>query len=571
MNTPIINGSAYYARTSSDEQKEKQTIQSQVAALEAEIQKNGETVTARYADDGFSGAMLDRPALDKLRAEAERGIFTKLYIHSPDRLARDLMLQLLIVKELRKHRIEVVFLSQKFGNSPGDQLLFQMLGAISEFERAQILERTRRGKLHKARSGILIASIPKFGYNYIPKTDSAPGRYEINSEEAKTVDEVFKLFSTPQVKGTRTLSKELYKLGVKSPSGNLTWAKSTLAKLLKDSTYIGVTYFNKHMACEPLKPRVGIRRRRKNSSLRLRPKEEWIPIKVPAIISPDVFEEAQRKLARNREMSDRNTKYTYLVKGLIYCSCGKRMYGYPCHGEPRYKCSDKYSRYPLPKTCSNGTLRGEELDSAVWTIFLNVLERPEVVTDKINKMYSDKKGRKDILEKKIITGDKELQAVNDQEKRLLKAYSSNVISLSQLRSEIEELAAKKDALSKEKKMLEREAGAVRPILHLRDVKSYFERVKENTQSANFELKQNIIRLFVDQITTDRGRVLMKAYLPNPVSTAAPTSWCDGRNEDCLSGPVSKQYSFQITVDLNQLEAIRIDGEVLEREKTALAA
>src|SRR5207245_6556341 len=101
------------------------------AALEAEIEKNEEIVTGRYTDDGFSGAMLDRPALDKLRADAERKVFTKLYIHSPDRLARDLMLQLLIVKELRKHGIDVVFLSQKFGNSPGDQLLFQMLGAIS--------------------------------------------------------------------------------------------------------------------------------------------------------------------------------------------------------------------------------------------------------------------------------------------------------------------------------------------------------------------------------------------------------------------------------------------------------
>src|SRR6266478_2684689 len=123
MNTSITNGSAYYARTSSDEQKEKQTILSQISALETAIEKNGETIMARYTDDGFSGAILDRPALDKLRADAQRKVFAKLYIHSPDRLARDLMLQLLIVKELKKHSVEVVFLSQNFGNSPGDQLL----------------------------------------------------------------------------------------------------------------------------------------------------------------------------------------------------------------------------------------------------------------------------------------------------------------------------------------------------------------------------------------------------------------------------------------------------------------
>src|SRR5882724_11835733 len=211
----VTNKSAYYARTSSDEQREKQTILSQIAALEAEIQTNGETVVSSYNDDGFSGAMLDRPGLDKLRADLERKVFTKLYIHSPDRLARDLMLQLFIVKELRKYSVEVIFLSHKFGSSPGDQLLFQMLGAISEFERAQILERTRRGKLHKARSGVLIASIPKFGYKYIPKTDTAPGRYVINPEEAKIVEEIFRIFNTPQIKGARTLSKELYRIGIK--------------------------------------------------------------------------------------------------------------------------------------------------------------------------------------------------------------------------------------------------------------------------------------------------------------------------------------------------------------------
>jgi site-specific DNA recombinase len=577
MNTSITNGSAYYARTSSDEQKEKQTILSQISALETAIEKNGETVMARYTDDGFSGAILDRPALDKLRADAQRKVFAKLYIHSPDRLARDLMLQLLIVKELKKHSVEVVFLSQNFGNSPGDQLLFQMLGAISEFERAQILERTRRGKLHKARSGILIASIPKFGYNYIPKTETAAGRYEANPEDAKIVEEIFRLFNTPQIQGTRTLSKELYKLGIKSPSGNLTWAKSTLSKLLKDSTYIGVTYFNKHMACEPLKPRAGIKRRRTNSSLRLRPREEWIPIKVPAIISPELFEEAQRKLARNSEMSDRNRKYEYLIKGLLFCSCGKKMYGYPCHGEPRYKCSDKYSRYPLPKTCTSGTVTGQKLDSAVWAAFLNVLERPEVVTDRINEMYANQRARKNGLQDKMQNIAKALFAIDDQEKRLVRAYSAQVINLSQLKSELTELVARKDALSNQKTLLEPDAAVASPELHPDDVRSYFQAVKEQALSANFELKQTIIRLFVHQITLNPGKTLIKAYLPNPVPTAFPASRYDGRNgqnQDSTALPAlgydgrSTHLTFEIKFDLTKPGEVQINDEILEETRLA---
>ena len=574
----VTNKSAYYARTSSDEQREKQTIQSQIAALEAEIQKNGETVVSRYNDDGFSGAMLDRPALDKLRTDAERKIFTKLYIHSPDRLARDLMLQLFIVKELRKYSVEVVFLSHKFGSSPGDQLLFQMLGAISEFERAQILERTRRGKLHKARSGVLIASIPKFGYNYITKTDTTPGRYEINPEAAQIVEEVFTLFNTPHVKGTRTLSKELYKLGIKSPSGNLTWAKSTLAKLLKDSTYIGVTYFNKHMACEPINPRTVGRRRRKNSSLRLRPKEEWIPIKVPAIISPNLFEETQRKLARNSEMSDRNRKYEYLIKGLLFCSCSKKMYGYPCHGEPRYKCSDKYSRYPLPKTCTNGTVPAEKLDSAVWAAFLYVLERPQVLTDRANKIHVSRRSHKEGLQTKLQDITKGLLSIDEQEKRLVKAYSAEVINLSQLKSELADLSAKKDALSHEERKLEAESVVVVPRLQPNDVERYFRSMKERALSASFAMKQEIIRLFAHQVIFNRGQMLITAYLPNPIPDEFPAAH-NANKEDLVSTTPqslgydgrSRYFRFEIKLDLARPGEILINDEVIEKEGAPLAA
>ena len=571
----VTNKSAYYARTSSDEQREKQTIQSQIAALEAEIQKNGETVVARYTDDGFSGAMLDRPALDKLRADIERKVFTRLYIHSPDRLARDLMLQLLVVKELRKHGIEVIFLSHKFGSSPGDQLLFQMLGAISEFERAQILERTRRGKLHKARSGFLIASIPKYGYNYICKTDTTPGRYEIDPEKAKIVEQVFTLFNTPHVKGTRTLSKELYKLSIKSPQGNPTWGKSTLAKLLRDSTYIGVTYFNKHIACEPINPRIVGRRRRKNSSLRLRPKEEWIPIKVPAIISSNLFEETQRKLARNSDMSDRNRKYEYLVKGLLFCSCSKKMYGYPCHGEPRYKCSDKYSRYPLPKTCTSGTVPAAKLDSAMWAAFLYVLERPQVLTDRINKIHVSRRLRKDGLQTKKQDVTKGLLAIDEQEKRLVKAYSAKVINLSQLESELAELSAKKDALSQEERNLEAETAVAVPALRPNDVERYFRFIKEHALTASFEMKQEIIRLFTHQVILNRGQIMIRAYLPSPLPSEFPTA-DPAHQEDLVSttpqlleyGGRSAHHTFEIKLDLAKPGEILINDEILEDNRLA---
>jgi len=189
-------------------------------------------------------------------------------------LARELYLQLLIVKDIQKYDVEVVFLSQKFGNNPADQLLFQMLGAISEFERAQILERTRRGKLRKARSGLIVGGKAPFGFTYIKKSEKDIGRYIVNEKEAESARQIFKIFNSGNIDGIRTLAKELHRLGIKNHSGSTVWAKSSLSKILKDESLIGITYWNKSFACESLKKPSGVKtyKRVKNTGRRLRPR-----------------------------------------------------------------------------------------------------------------------------------------------------------------------------------------------------------------------------------------------------------------------------------------------------------
>lgn len=539
MNESNSTAAAFYARTSTEEQREKETIQSQVSALEAEILKNGECLAGKYIDDGQSGALLDRPALDKLRSDARETRFAKLYIYSPDRLARDLMLQLLIVKEIKQQGIVVVFLSQKFSDSPSDQLLFQMLGAISEFERAQILERTRRGKIHKARCGILIMSIPKFGYHYIPKTDTTPGRYEINPEEASAATQVFQLFNSPSVLGVRTLAKALYEAGVKNRSGKTTWAKSSLCKILTDTTYIGTTYYNKLMTYEPIRQNGDLYKHRK--SRRLRPREDWIPITVPSIIGRGLFDATQAKLLRNKELSDRNAKHNYLVRGLIFCSCGKRIYGFACHNKPRYKCSDKYSRYPLPRTCTKGTVDAAKVDAAVWTIFMNVLDRPEIVTAQINSRCINHEKQRSDLDKQIKDIERELLSLREQEERLLKAYTMKVIALSKLKEEVDDFAIKRRALEDRRKRIEIDAQATAPGLNDAEVAGYFSDMKDEALNADFDLKQQIIRQFVHQIVINDRVALIKAYIPKPASIESPLSKQQGFN---------RRYGFTLKIDLD---------------------
>ncbi len=168
---------AIYARVSSERSATAHTIASQLAALRERVAADGCALpeAMQFLDDGYSGATLVRPALECLRDLVAAGAVDRLYIHSPDRLARKYAYQVLLVDEFHRAGIEVIFLNRELGRSPEDDLLLQVQGMMAEYERAKIVERHRRGKLHAARAGIVnvLAGAP-YGYRYIDNSKSTP-------------------------------------------------------------------------------------------------------------------------------------------------------------------------------------------------------------------------------------------------------------------------------------------------------------------------------------------------------------------------------------------------------------
>jgi predicted site-specific integrase-resolvase len=161
---------AFYARVSGEQQATANTIRSQIAALSDRAQSDGTAVPPelQFVDDGFSGATLIRPALDRLRDLVSIGTIDRIYVHSPDRLARNYAYQVLLIDEWRRRGVELVFLNRALGESPEDDLLLQVQGIIAEYERAKIMERSRRGKKHAAQRGsVNVMSAAPFGYRYV--------------------------------------------------------------------------------------------------------------------------------------------------------------------------------------------------------------------------------------------------------------------------------------------------------------------------------------------------------------------------------------------------------------------
>ena len=242
---------AIYARVSTEKQEKQETINSQLDALRDHAVEKKYAVTKEYIDEGYSGELLARPGLDNLRDDARNKMFDAVLAHSPDRLSRKFIYLGLVDEEFKKLGIKIIFLNRPDSKeTPEENLLTGIQGLIAEFEKAKILERTRRGRLHKVKNGILVGSIPPYGYRYMraDKDKNIPGHYEIEEPEAESVRIIFDLFVNKKI-SIRAIARELTRKGV-PPRKGFKWHTSSLHRIIRNETYTGITYWNKNCSFE---------------------------------------------------------------------------------------------------------------------------------------------------------------------------------------------------------------------------------------------------------------------------------------------------------------------------------
>jgi site-specific DNA recombinase len=294
---------AIYARVS-DPNAPEGTIASQVAALEARLAQDGVRLEpeCRFVDDGYTGATLVRPALERLRDAVAAGVLDRLYVHCPDRLARHYAYQVLLIDEFRRAGVEVVFLNRAIGTSPEDDLLLQVQGMVAEYERAKIRERSRRGKRHAAAQGVInVLSGAPYGYHYVNRhAGGGAARYEVREEEAAVVRQIFRWIGQLSIDA---VCRRLQQLGQLTRTGKTRWDRKTV--ILRNPAYIGSAAFGK-VASTPtrLRPIRGAAEQPRHASrVSDVPAEEWIRVPVPALVEPELFDAVQAQLAENRARS----------------------------------------------------------------------------------------------------------------------------------------------------------------------------------------------------------------------------------------------------------------------------
>jgi site-specific DNA recombinase len=519
---------AIYAHVSSEHQTDAQTIASQVTALHDRVTADGLVVpeALQFLDDGYSGATLVRPVLERLRDAAAAGGIDRLYVHSPDRLARKYAYQVLLVEELRRLGLEVVFLNRELGRSPEDALLLQVQGMMAEYERAKIIERHRRGKLHAARSGAVnVLSGAPYGYRYVDKHDGGgQARYDVLPDEARVVRQVFEWVGGERL-SIGEVCRRLMHAGERTRTGRTVWERSVVWAMLKNPAYMGRAAFGKTRQ-GPLRPKLRAQRNRPLQPRRAVsdydvPAADWIHIAVPALVEPTMFAAVQEQLQENRRHARQSQRGArYLLQGVLQCQhCGYAFYGKPLSpsarkGRPRayayYRClgTDAY-RFGGERLCPNTQVRTDRLELAVGREVRALLAQPERLAQEFHRrLHAD--GQKQHQERMVL----ESQGVKLHQgvARLIDSYAEGLIEkqefeprLRRLRERIAQIEAQCQRLAEEE-TLHHELQLIVGRLG-----EFAAQVTQNLEELEWSRQRDIIRALVRrvEIALDRVQVVFR--------------------------------------------------------------
>ena len=546
---------AIYARVSSDRQKEDHTIASQTAALIQYAEEKDYAVPPEwiFQDEGYSGAILLRPGLEALRDLAAQGHIEAVLVHSPDRLSRKYAYQILLTEELNRNGVELVFLKAPSSATPEDQLVVQFQGMIAEYERAQIAERSRRGKRHRAQQGTVnVLSGAPYGYRYVKKTDSSAAYYEVIETEAEVVRLVYEAY-TQQGLSINAITRLLNDRQVATRTGISRWERSTVWAMLRNPAYRGKACFGKtersprKRITRPLRQRGGHSTR--CGAHRERDRQEWIEIPVPALVSDSTFDLAQEKLESNKHHSPRRTVEPSLLQGMLVCQqCSYALYRTSTqtskHKIYYYRClgSDAY-RHLRGSVCSNRPVRQDYLDEFVWQEIIRLLEEPDLIQAEIQRRMETAQ-KADPVRQRQESLRRELTRIQTSVERLLTAYQEGLSTLEQLRKRMPELRKQQQAIQSELTAMELAAADQSRYLQLTHTLAEFrERLRATAETMNMAERQRILRLLVKEILVDAETITIRHSIPLPDPGLPPSGSDNNSSSSGVSDKIPSGSSY----------------------------
>lgn len=495
-----------YARVSTEEQAEHgHSLAAQLESCRQKAAELGATETVELVDDGVSGEILDRPALSRAREIIRAGAASAFVCFAPDRLARKLGLQILLTEEIEKAGARLVFVNFEREDNPQNNLFYQIRGAIGEYEKALILERTAAGRKAAAKAGRIPVRCTVFGYV------QRDGRLEVVPEAAGAIRRVFALAgegkTDPEI--ARTMMDE----GIAAPGGDV-WYPQTVRRILdRDAYYTGklpvLRWDTRGVGLNRFKPK-GERVRG-----RLKPREEWIEVDVPVIVGRDEWAAAH---AMN-DMRGRRGKTGSPSLLHALCTCG--VCGSPVHfvngsgSRKYYRCGGRYHRTRRTE-CNLPNLRAERLEGAVWRVVREWLAHPEALATEVaaaNRAVAARAQRERQEIARLLAG------LATERERVLTAFARGWITEAEVERHLGGIGARRARLERRLAEVERSAPTELDPRHaaaIRAIADSYGRVLDDLAPDD---KRRLIAMLVRGVTVLPHQLIVRATIPEPEASA----------------------------------------------------
>jgi site-specific DNA recombinase len=512
---------AIYVRVSTQRQAQTQTIEQQIDRLRTHLHAQGWPLPEGdiFRDDGYSGASLKRPGLDRLRDRAALASFDKIFITDPDRLARNYVHQVLLLEELQKHGCRVEFLDRPMSQDPHDQLLLQIRGAVAEYERTLIAERMRRGRQRQFQAGKMLPwTRAPYGYRMAADRPRDPSGVYQDPTEAAVVAEMFAWYA----EGRHTLHglvDHLHGLGVPSPSGKPHWSGPSIRGILRNPVYTGHVYANRtryrdaevrRSATHPIG--------RPHGTATPLPEREWIEVgAVPAVVTREQFDRVKAKLATNQSYSARNNKVgTYLLRSLVSCGgCGLACLARRLPPNSYYVCTGKTraARHRNGTTCESRYIPSQAIDDLVWQDLCDLLRHPAAVVEAFRLASvgawhpQEFQARRDRLRQGKASLAQQLE-------RLTEAYLGGVIPLPEYERRRGEIVSRDASLAEQQRRLCGEAERLNEAIGLAaSLEAFCERVATGLENATFDQRRQLVELLIDRVVVTGDEIEIRYVFP----------------------------------------------------------
>lgn len=520
---------AIYSRVSTDEQSKGYSLQTQIEACQAYAVDRSYRVTETFSDD-YTGAALDRPALNKLRDYMAHNPLDAVIVYDIDRLARKSAYQVLIEEEFRRVGVVIEFVMAQYEDTDEGRLQKQIRGVIAEYEKAKIMERSRRGKQGKAKSGFVITGArPPYGYRV--KSEPHKAWLEIDKAEAAVVRTIFDWYVNGDENSTRIsangIAKKLTRLGIPTRGdrekhfakkhGNGVWQRAMIIHILTNETYTGTWYFGKTKMIDDGEKREPKSKRGLGKQVP-RSRDEWIPVEVPVIIDANLFVLAGKRKEELSKMRGGHASREYLMKSRLTCAkCGYAMRGQFVHGKHQYYlCNGKRQVVCL---CDMPSVRGDWVDKITWEWAKTIIEHPDNLRVGLDEAQKELEQENKALFERLGIIEEQMGTYQNQLDRLLDLYLDGNFPkevLAERKSRLEELLFN---LGKEHNDLR---VHVRHVTITDEQLSYIEafcaKIRKGLEKADFKAKRQIIELLDirGKIAFENGqKVLYLRCLINP--------------------------------------------------------